>query len=179
MTDYTVAASFLPCIHHFCPETLHFPSPPREHIPTPCLWLDQGLRPSGTVAHTVPSEGSECPSRHQETLLGESRGTPLAPQTSHRSADASEHTVRPAQLGKPPQMCKLSHCSPSQVTDMCVVVRLHRNGPREPGDHSPLFFTYCLPVCLFLDHQNGGFKRGRAFAYFLLHFLILIKGLTL
>lgn len=83
---------FSPCIHHFCPETLHFPSPPRGAyiFPLPASGLDQGT--DFAQWHGSTHDPARAPSALPVTrkpCWGRSRGTPLCTTDSRTpSADA-------------------------------------------------------------------------------------------
>lgn len=87
---------FSPCIHHFCPETLHFPSPPRGAyiFPLPASGLDQGT--DFAQWHGSTHDPARAPSALPITRRprwGRSRGTPLCTTDSRTpSADACAHS---------------------------------------------------------------------------------------
>ena len=146
LTGYANAAGF----HHFCPETLQFPSLPwgADVSPLPGLGLGQGTDSGhGMVAHTRPREGSECPYRHQENLPWEKPRDPALHKTPAPPLRLPEHTVRSAQLVQPRSdarakslLASTGHCH------LCGCL-FHRNGPVSQ-EITPCFSS--PNVCLFL-----------------------------
>lgn len=121
VTSYTTAAGF----HHFCPETLQFPSLPwgADVSPLPGLGLGQGTDSGhGMVAHTRPREGSECPYGHQENLPWEKPRDPALHKTPAPPLRLPEHTVRSARLVQPHSDARAKSLLAVQVTAICVAV---------------------------------------------------------
>lgn len=104
VTDYTVAASFLPVSTTSALRLCTFPHRHGEHIFSHSLPLGliRGLTlPSGTVAHTT-QRGLRVPFPSPgDPAGGEAEGPRFAPQTPAPRLLMPAHTVRPAQPGQP------------------------------------------------------------------------------